>query len=148
MYHNVQSKRFFLNQTIYSSSSICSFLGLIAHIQLLIEPKKLISLSYYFLDEVYMLILYFKSLATTMVFAISHVTLFGCRPGGEVQHCHWTTKCQMTDGPSDSICVVQSSCKQCLGAWAQLTSVLFTIFNPRGGTEGTGYKLLHLEYRK
>jgi hypothetical protein len=79
-------KKIFLNQTIHSRSSICSFLGLMAHIQLLIEPKKLIWSFYYYLDEVYTPILYFKLLATTTDFAICHMTLFGCRPGGEVQH--------------------------------------------------------------
>src|SRR5882762_3136984 len=33
-----------------------------------------------------MLILYFKPLATVTDFAICHMTLFGCRPGGEVRH--------------------------------------------------------------
>jgi len=75
-----------INQTIHSRSSICSFLGLIAHIQLLIEPKKLIWLFNYFLDQVYTLILYFKPLATATDFAICHVTLFGCRP---VRHFPW-----------------------------------------------------------
>src|SRR6267154_4143661 len=52
------------DQTIHSRGSICSFLGLIAHLQLFVELNKLMLLFCYFLDAVYTLIQYFKPLAT------------------------------------------------------------------------------------
>jgi len=62
------------NQKFHSRSSICSFLGLIAHIQLFIELNKLVLYFIIFLDAVYMLINYFKPLATVTDGQLPHVT--------------------------------------------------------------------------